>query len=137
MRGKISTFDFFEILTVIITFIVIIFTTALILAIVLKGIPYLGVAFLFGGSTVLHQAKLIYSQYCDAYLYVAGDTDRLRINPDRISIDFGLFPHMTVFDNITYGLKIRKMDKGVQKKGSIKWQKYYRSAIFLNSILEP
>ena len=45
MRGKISTFDFFEILTVIITFIVIIFTTALILAIVLKGIPYLGVAF--------------------------------------------------------------------------------------------
>ena len=34
MRGKISTFDFFEILTVIITFIVIIFTTALILAIV-------------------------------------------------------------------------------------------------------
>lgn len=45
MRGKISTFDFFEILTIIITFIVIIFTTALILAIVLKGIPYLGVAF--------------------------------------------------------------------------------------------
>lgn len=45
MRGKISSFDFFEILTVIITFIVIIFTTALILAIVLKGIPYLGVAF--------------------------------------------------------------------------------------------
>ncbi len=30
--------------------------------------------------------------------------------------DFGLFPHMTVFDNITYGLKIRKMDKGVQKE---------------------
>ncbi|OXS27331.1 MAG: nitrogen fixation protein NifC [Acetobacterium sp. MES1] len=45
MRGKISTFDFFEILTIIITFIVIIFTTALILAIVLKGIPYLGAAF--------------------------------------------------------------------------------------------
>lgn len=45
MRRKISTFDFFEILTIIITFIVIIFTTALILAIVLKGIPYLGVAF--------------------------------------------------------------------------------------------
>ena len=45
MRWKISTFDFFEILTIIITFIVIIFTTALILAIVLKGIPYLGAAF--------------------------------------------------------------------------------------------
>lgn len=30
--------------------------------------------------------------------------------------DFGLFPHMTVFDNITYGLKIRKIDKGVQKE---------------------
>lgn len=45
MRGKISTFDFFEILTIIITFIVIIFTTALLLAIVLKGIPYLGAAF--------------------------------------------------------------------------------------------
>lgn len=45
MRWKISTFDFFEILTIIITFIVIIFTSALILAIVLKGIPYLGAAF--------------------------------------------------------------------------------------------
>ncbi len=45
MKGKISTFDFFEILTIMITFIVIIFTTALILAIVLKGIPYLGAAF--------------------------------------------------------------------------------------------
>ena len=30
--------------------------------------------------------------------------------------DFGLFPHMTVFDNITYGLKIRKIDKVVQKE---------------------
>lgn len=30
--------------------------------------------------------------------------------------DFGLFPHMTVFDNITYGLKIRKKDKAVQKE---------------------
>ena len=78
----------------------------------------------------------IYSQYCDAYLYVAGDTDRLRINPDRISIDFGLFPHMTVFDNITYGLKIRKTE-GFKKKWPIKWRKYYLSAIFLNSILEP
>lgn len=30
--------------------------------------------------------------------------------------DFGLFPHMTVFDNITYGLKIRRKDKPHQKE---------------------
>lgn len=30
--------------------------------------------------------------------------------------DFGLFPHMTVYDNITYGLKIRRKDKQYKKK---------------------
>ncbi|KNZ43486.1 ATP-binding cassette domain-containing protein [Acetobacterium bakii] len=30
--------------------------------------------------------------------------------------DFGLFPHMTVYDNITYGLKIRRKDKEYKKK---------------------
>lgn len=30
--------------------------------------------------------------------------------------DFGLFPHMTVFDNIAYGLKIRRKDKSYQKE---------------------
>ncbi|MBC3887007.1 ATP-binding cassette domain-containing protein [Acetobacterium paludosum] len=30
--------------------------------------------------------------------------------------DFGLFPHMTVYDNICYGLKIQKMDKEKRKK---------------------
>lgn len=30
--------------------------------------------------------------------------------------DFGLFPHMTVYDNITYGLKIRRKDSAYKKK---------------------
>lgn len=30
--------------------------------------------------------------------------------------DFGLFPHMTVYDNITYGLKIRKKDSQYKQK---------------------
>ncbi len=30
--------------------------------------------------------------------------------------DFGLFPHMTVYDNITYGLKIRKKDSRYKQK---------------------
>nr|WP_320024906.1 ATP-binding cassette domain-containing protein [uncultured Acetobacterium sp.] len=30
--------------------------------------------------------------------------------------DFGLFPHMTVYDNITYGLKIRRKDSAFKKK---------------------
>lgn len=34
--------------------------------------------------------------------------------------DFGLFPHMTVYDNITYGLKIRRKDKEYKKKSADK-----------------
>ncbi|MEO1816563.1 MAG: ABC transporter permease [Acetobacterium sp.] len=45
MRERFSAFDFFEILTIMITIIVIIFTAALILAIVFKGVPSLGEAF--------------------------------------------------------------------------------------------
>lgn len=45
MRERLSGFNFFEIITIIITVIVIIFTSTLILAIVLKGLPYLGEAF--------------------------------------------------------------------------------------------
>lgn len=45
MRKRFSAFNIFELFTIIITFIVIIFTATLILAIVLKGLPYLGEAF--------------------------------------------------------------------------------------------
>lgn len=45
MRERFSIFHFFEIFTIIITIVVIIFTSTLILAIVLKGLPYLGAAF--------------------------------------------------------------------------------------------
>lgn len=45
MKERFSVFSFFEIVTIIITIIVIIFTSVLILAIVLKGLPYLGQAF--------------------------------------------------------------------------------------------
>jgi len=30
--------------------------------------------------------------------------------------DYAIFPHMTVFENISYGLKTRKMDKSTIKK---------------------
>nr|WP_320024905.1 ABC transporter permease [uncultured Acetobacterium sp.] len=45
MKERLSGFDFFEIVTIIITVIIIIFTSTLILSIVLKGLPYLGEAF--------------------------------------------------------------------------------------------
>lgn len=45
MRERFSIFSFFEIFTIIIAIVVIIFTSLLILAIVLKGLPYLGQAF--------------------------------------------------------------------------------------------
>jgi iron(III) transport system ATP-binding protein len=45
-----------------------------------------------------------------------GDTDVLPLNPWEKNIGFvfqnyALWPHMTIFENIAYGLKMRKMDK--------------------------
>lgn len=68
-----------------------------------------------GKTTVL---RLIAGfEHADAGHIMLGDTDVTPVPPfDRpvntVFQDYALFPHMTIADNVAYGLKIRKLSKG-------------------------
>jgi len=58
-----------------------------------------------------------------------GEREITRLPPEKrgISIvyqDYALFPHLTVLENITYGLHFHRIDKTHAKKGLIAYLKY-------------
>lgn len=67
------------------------------------------------GKTMLLESIAGFYRGDSGAVYIQG-TDVVDIMPERRQIgfvyqDFGLFPHMTVYENIQYGLKIHKVEK--------------------------
>ena len=44
--------------------------------------------------------------------------------------DYALYPHMTVYDNIAYGLKLRKFPRGSSTRRSARPPRFWISRIF-------
>lgn len=67
-----------------------------------------------GKTTVLRMLSG-FEQPTSGTIYI-GESDVTNVPPNKrdtamVFQSYGLFPHMNVFDNVAYGLKLRKMDK--------------------------
>ena len=72
------------------------------------------------GKTVLLESIAGFYSHGDGYIYIGDKNVKdIHICDRNISFvyqDYALFPHMTVFDNIAYGLKMKKVKKTEQIK---------------------